>query len=76
MADPAKDFLPMPVAEGRVKPGTPEQIALLKMFNALRPDQRMDLRQQWAPHKVIPGAAIRRLLGIMGMRDTTESSLA
>ena len=78
MATPAipTDALPMAVAEGHAKPATPEQAALVKLFNALRPDQRIDLRQQFQPHGYIPGAAIRRLLGLASVQDTTESGLA
>mgnify|MGYP001602082425 FL=1 len=66
----------MAVAEDRAKPTTPEQVALVKLFNTLRPDQRVDLRQQWQKHGYIPGEAIRRMLGIVSLRDTTESGLA
>ena len=76
MAGQEQDFLPISVAEGRVRPGTPEQIKLLKMFNTLRPDQRIDLRQRFQAHKAIPGAAIRNMLGITSLRDTTESDIA
>ena len=78
MAEPQLpvDALPMAVAEGRAKPTTPEQAALVKLFNTLRPDQRIDLRQQWQRHGYIPGEAIRRMLGISSLRDTTESGLA
>lgn len=78
MAAPAipVDALPMAVAEARAKPTTPEQVALAKLFNTLRPDQRIDLRQQWQKHGYIPGEAIRRMLGVTSLRDTTESGLA
>ena len=70
------DTLPMAVAEGRVKPLTPEHVALMKLFNMLRVDQQLDLRQQWQRHGYIPGEAIRRLLGVVSLRDTTESDIA
>jgi len=76
MADPSKDFLPIAVAEQRAKP-TPEQKALHDLFfYKLRPDQRIELIQQWTPHKAIPGSAIRRMIGMASLRDTTESGLA
>ena len=70
------DALPMTVAEDRAKPTTPEQAALVKLFNTLRPDQRINLRQQWQAHGYIPGEAIRRMLGLVSLRDTTESGVA
>ena len=70
------DALPMAVAEDRAKPTTPEQAALVKLFNTLRPDKRIDLRQQWQKHGYIPGEAIRLMLGLVSLRDTTESGLA
>ena len=78
MAEPKilADALPMAVADGRAKPTTPEQVTLVKLFNTLRPDQRIDLRQQWQKHGYIPGEAIRRMLGLVSLRDTTESGLA
>ena len=78
MATPAipADALPMAVAEGRAKPATPEQAALVKLFNALRPDQRMDLRNQFKAHGYIPGAAIRRMLGLASLANTTDTELS
>jgi len=76
MADATKDFLPIAVAEQRAKP-TPEQKLLHDLFfYKLRPDQRIELIQMFTPHKAIPGAAIRRMLGLVSMRDTTESEIA
>lgn len=74
------DALPMAVVDGRgQKPSTPQQIELLKLFNRLRPDTMMDLRQQFQAHGYIPGAVIRQRLGVPNvniLRDTTESDLA
>ena len=67
--------LPLAVVDGRGQKPTPQQVELLKLFNMLRPDQRIDLRQQWQRHGYIPGEAIRRMLGIVSLRDTTESGL-
>ena len=77
MADPIPaDALPMPIADGTVKAKTPEHIALVKLFNALRPDQRMDLRNQFKAHGYIPGAAIRRMLGLASLANTTDTELS
>ena len=76
MPEASKDFLPIAVAEQRAKP-TPEQKALHDLFfYKLRPDQRIELIQQFTPHKAIPGAAIRRMIGMASLRDTTESDIA